>query len=404
MKTPGQAVSASARRGPEPARPALLRSLNDAAALWLLLEHGALSRVDMVRLTGISKPTASQLLARLEHAGLVRSVGLTSGRPGRSALLYALNPAAGYAAALDVTPRRIQARVADLTGSVVGEFELKRPDRTVGSGPASALAALEPALAEAGLHCRSLTSVVVAATGSYDADADCLRYARDLRSWSDAGLVQTLERMTGVPVFIENDVNLAAVAERQLGAAQDISDFFLFWAGDGIGGALLLDDRLRRGVTGGAGEIAFLQPTGADAVHRPMRSGSGAFERWVGGPALAELAQAHGLPGKNAVALVAAASASGTAPARAFLDELALRYAHGLSAVIVVLDPGAIVLAGPVIAAGGESLRARVGHHLEEIAVTIPRLLLSTVVDDPVLTGAMCTSLAHARETVFGRA
>lgn len=398
-RTPGR----GAAQPPEPARPALLRSLNDAAALRLLLEHGALSRVDMVRLTGISKPTASQLLARLEDAGLVRSVGRSTGGPGRSAVLFELDPACGHAAALDVTPQRIHAQVADITGRIVGEHVLRRPPRTVGSGPANALLALDPALAEAGLRRRQLSSVVIAATGSYDSDGDRLRYARDLKGWSDEGLVRTLQRATGVPVFIENDVNLAAVAERRVGAAQDISDFFLFWAGDGIGGALLLDDRLRRGATGGAGEIAFLQPPGADTVHRPQRSGSGALELWAGGTALADLAHESGLHGRDAVALVTAAVAAGEDGA-AFLDGLALRYAQGLCSVIAVLDPGAIVLAGPVVDAGGEPLRARVGHHLDTLAVTSPRLLRGTVSGNPVLVGAMCTALDHARATVFGAA
>ena len=84
-RTPGHGAPASVHPTPEPARPALLRTLNDATALRLLLAHGALSRVDMVRLTGVSKPTASQLLARLEEAGLVRSVGRSTGGPGRSA-------------------------------------------------------------------------------------------------------------------------------------------------------------------------------------------------------------------------------------------------------------------------------------------------------------------------------
>jgi predicted NBD/HSP70 family sugar kinase len=215
--------------------------------------------------------------------------------------------------------------------------------------------------------------------------------------------VRTLQRATGVPVFIENDVNLAAVAERRVGAAQDISDFFLFWAGDGIGGALLLDDRLRRGATGGAGEIAFLQPPGADTVHRPHRSGSGALELWAGGTALADLAHECGLQGRGAVALVTAAVAAGP-DGQSFLDELAQRYAHGISSVIAVLDPGAIVLAGPVIDAGGEPLRARVEHHLDILAVTSPRLLRGTVGGNPVLVGAMCTALDHARATVFGAA
>ncbi|MEO7979557.1 MAG: ROK family transcriptional regulator [Sporichthyaceae bacterium] len=388
---------------PEPARPARLRSLNDATALRLLLAHGALSRVDMVRLTGISKPTASQLLARLEGAGLVRAVGRSTGGPGRSAVLFELDPASGHAAALDVTPHRIHAQVADITGKIVGEHVLRRPPRTAGSGPANALLALYPALAEARLHRRRLSSIVIAATGSYDVVGDRLRYARDLPGWSDERLVTTLQRATRVPVFIENDVNLAAVAERRVGAAQEISDFFLFWVGDGIGGALLLDDRLRRGATGGAGEIAFLQPSGAETVHRPQRSGAGAMELWAGGAALADLARENGLHGREAVALVTAAVAAGDDGA-GFLDGLARRYAQGLSSVIAVLDPGAIVLAGPVLAAGGEPLRALIGHHLSTMAITSPPFIRGTVSGNPVLVGAMCTALDHARAAVFGAA
>lgn len=395
--------SHSATPAPVPARPALLRSLNDAAALWLLLEHGALSRVDMVRLTGISKPTASQLLARLESAGLVRTVGRSTGGTGRSAVLFELDPTCGHAAALDVTPQRIHAQVADITGRIVGEHVLQRRARSAGTRPAAALLALEPALVEAGLRRRRLSSIVIAATGSYDMGSDRLRYARDLRGWSDEGLVSTLQRASRVPVFIENDVNLAAVAERRVGAAQELSDFFLFWAGDGIGGALLLDDRLRRGATGGAGEIAFLQPPGAETVHRPQRSGSGALELWAGGAALANLALEYGLHGRDSVALVKAAVAAGE-QAAGFLDQLALRYAQGLGSVIAVLDPGAIVLAGPVVEAGGEPLRARISHHLDTMAVTSPRLVRGTVTGNPVLVGAMCTALDHARATVFGAA
>ena len=132
-------------------------------------------------------------------------------------------------------------------------------------------------LRSAGLKRSHLSCVVVAATGSYDANADRIRYARHLSGWNGAGVVKSLQTAMGVPVFIENDVNLAAVAERRIGAAQDIVDFFLFWVDDGIGGALILEDQLRRGSTGGAGEIAFLQPAGAPIVHNPVRGGSGAL-------------------------------------------------------------------------------------------------------------------------------
>lgn len=98
--------------------------MNDRAALDLLLEHGPLSRTRIGKLTGLSKPTASQLLARLEAAGLVLATGTSEALPGPNAQLHEVNPAAAYAAGLDVTPERVLAAVADITGWTVGEYEL----------------------------------------------------------------------------------------------------------------------------------------------------------------------------------------------------------------------------------------------------------------------------------------
>ncbi len=98
--------------------------MNDRAALDLLLEHGPLSRTRIGKLTGLSKPTASQLLARLEAAGLVVATGTSEGRPGPSAQLYTVNPRAAHVAGLDVNGQRIVAAVADVTGATVGQFEL----------------------------------------------------------------------------------------------------------------------------------------------------------------------------------------------------------------------------------------------------------------------------------------
>jgi predicted NBD/HSP70 family sugar kinase len=316
-------------------------------------------------------------------------------------MLYEINPAAGFAAALDVTPGRIHAQVADITGAVIGEYELQRPSRASGSGPANARNALDHALRLAGLNRSSLLCVVVAATGSYDAEADRIRYARRLYGWNDVGLMKSLRRDVGLDVYIENDVNLAAVAELRVGAAQDISDFFLFWVDEGIGGALMLENRLRRGVTGGAGEIAFLQPAGAAVVHNPVRGGSGGLEQWAGGTELVKLARAHGVQGTDPAALVATAVSSDLPSAAEFINEMALRFAIGLSAVIAVIDPGAIVLAGSVMSAGGEPLRAQISRHLADVAITNPQLLSSKVEGNAVLAGALHTSLDHARTSVF---
>ena len=152
-----------------PGTPRLLRGMNDRAALDLLLEHGPLSRTRLGELTGLSKPTASQLLARLERAGLVVATGVREGGPGRNAQLYEINPVSAHVAALDVTPTRIVAAVADVSGRVVGRSELRTRR---GSGDTAAAAgrahALDDALAEPGLDRADLHRVVIGTPGAFD--------------------------------------------------------------------------------------------------------------------------------------------------------------------------------------------------------------------------------------------
>ena len=134
-----------------PGTPSLLRGINDRAALDLLLEHGPLSRSRLGELTGLSKPTAAQLLTRLADAGLVITSGNTLGGPGPRAQLYAVNPDAAHVVALDVTPSRILAAVADITGRTVGDFELPTPRKAGSDAVAHVLHAIDGAAASAGL-------------------------------------------------------------------------------------------------------------------------------------------------------------------------------------------------------------------------------------------------------------
>jgi DNA-binding transcriptional ArsR family regulator len=113
-----------------PGTPQLLRAINDRAALKALLEHGPLTRPELGDLTGLSKPTASQLLTRLRETGLVILEGRRGGNLGRTAEEYGINPSAAHVCGLDITPSRIEAVVADLTGGIAGEFRLPTPRRS----------------------------------------------------------------------------------------------------------------------------------------------------------------------------------------------------------------------------------------------------------------------------------
>ncbi|MFA3872419.1 ROK family protein [Streptomyces sp. MMCC 100] len=394
-----------------PGTPRVLRAMNDRAALDLLLEHGPLSRTRIGKLTGLSKPTASQLLARLEAAGLVLAGGTTEGRPGPGAQLYEVNPAAAYAAGLDVTPDRILAAVADVTGRTVGRHELPTPGRRPAAPVVQQVTdALDGAVKAAGLARDDVHRLVIGTPGAFDPGTGRLRYASHLPGWHSPTLLDDLAAALPMPVEYENDVNLAAVAEQRLGAARGHDDFVLLWNQEGLGAALVLGGRLHRGWTGGAGEVGFLPVPGAPLVRKVSRTGSGGFQELAGSQALAGLARELGvtdLPSgpypEVAAALVARAARadSDDEPHRRLLQTYATRLATGLASLVSVLDPELVVLSGTSLTAGGEALRDLVRDELEELAASRPRLAVGDVTEHPVLRGALESALATTRDEVF---
>ncbi|MFD8548444.1 ROK family transcriptional regulator [Streptomyces sp. NPDC059649] len=375
--------------------------MNDRAALDLLVSQGPLTRTQIGELTGLSKPTASQLLARLEAAGLVRTTGNVTGRPGPNAQLYEVDPAAAQVAALAVDQLGITAAVADITGRVLGEERVGTdavakdvPNRTA----RLVAEAVDGALAKAGLDREQLHGTVIGTPGALDPQTGRLRYAPHLPDWHSRALKEELAEVLGTPITIENDVNLAAVAEQHDGAAQDFDDFVLVWADEGVGAAIVLGGRLLRGATGGAGEIGYMPLPGAPLARGGDRSAArpdagGGFQRLVGSPSVIALAHAYGAPAVRTV---------GEALARDDVrEEVARRLATGLAAVVAVVDPRLVVLSGEVPQAGGEALRALVEEEFTGLALPRPELRLSDIDGNPILIGALRTALAEARDAVF---
>ncbi|MEV8361380.1 ROK family transcriptional regulator [Streptomyces niveus] len=384
--------------------------MNDRAALDLLLAHGTLSRTRIGKLTGLSKPTASQLLARLEAAGLVVATGTTEGRPGPNAQLYAVNAGAAHAAGLDVNPQRVLAAVADITGATVGRFELPTPGRRSADGVVTQVTnALEGAVKAAGLSRGDVHRVVIGTPGAFDPSTGRLRYASHLPGWHSPTLLDELAAALPMPVEYENDVNLAAVAEQRLGAARGHDDFVLLWNQEGLGASLVIGGRLHRGFTGGAGEVGFLPVPGTPLVRQVVKANSGGFQELAGAQSVPRLARGLGIetpeqPYADVAAglLTKAAAGHEEDPRLAELLRLfAQRLATGLASVTAVLDPEVIVLAGGVTTAGGEPLRALVQAELAELAASRPKLLIGEVRRDPVLRGALESALATTRDEVF---
>ncbi|WP_283136783.1 ROK family transcriptional regulator [Rhizohabitans arisaemae] len=388
-----------------PGTPSLLRAINDRAALRVLLERGPLTRPELAGLIGISKPTASQLLSRLADAGLVILDGIREGLPGRTAEVYRINPSAAHVAGLDVTPQRIAVTLADLVGCPVGEYRLQTPGRSGGDVVERVRAALRGACEVAGIGPDALRRVVIGIQGAVDPGTGRLGYAAHIPGWHIPRLVDTLRAGLGTGVDVENDVNLVALAEQARGTAHGHRDFALLWVSDGVGMALVLGGRLHRGSTGGAGEIGYMPVPGAPGARDAGRHATHGMQALVGGPTVLKVMRSYGYRGSDPAAAVrtaVTAAEKADHSAHAALRDLAGRLATGLAPVTAIVDPEIIVLTGDILLAGGETLRGLVELELHALTIPRPRLVLSTVEGNPVLTGALDLALTTVRDEVFG--
>jgi predicted NBD/HSP70 family sugar kinase len=387
----------------KPGTPSLLLELNDRAALELLLADGPLTRAQLSERTGVSKVTVSQMLARLEERGLVMTAGEQAGGRGPNAALYAVVPSSAYVAGLYAEQDLVSAAVADVTGRRVADVSV---DPNGADDPVGMIRdAIGRACQSAGIGFSALSAVVLGMPGVLDPRTGAPRLAVNLPTWHE-GVLDALREMLHTPVVIENDVNLAAMAERADGVAAGLDDYAFVWLGTGVGLATVIDGRVRRGVGGAAGEIGWMPVHGAPLPAGNEHPGKAGLQALAGGLAVHTLAAEHGFGGVTPADVVAAAVAAlardPQAPAAtAFLDDLAHRVAIGVAAVCSVLDPGLVVLGGTVGKAGADELAGRVAAEVPRLCLARPAVRPTSVPGEPVLRGAMQAALAQARAALF---
>jgi predicted NBD/HSP70 family sugar kinase len=396
---PRQSASSSAPS--RPGTPSLLRELNDRAALRLLLDGQSLTRSQLSEMTGVSKVTVAQMLARLEDRGLVTAAGELAGGRGPNATLYALVPSSAYVAGLYVEQGLVNTAVADVTGKVIAEV---REDTNGAPEPIGLVrSAVDRVCARAGISVDRLSAFVIGSPGVVDPRTGDPSLTINLPEWHE-GVLAGLRGALRTPVLIENDVNLAAMAERAVGAAAGSDDFCLLWVGIGIGLATVLGGRLHRGVSGAAGEIGWLPVPGAPVTSDVRHPADGGLQWLAGAEQIRRLAAEHGFAEATAGAAVRAAVAAATgipssssASGTAFLDELAYRISLGATAVCAVIDPGLVVLGGEVGLAGGPELASRVAARVRKMCLVAPRVVATEITSEPVLRGALLTAVEQAR-------
>src|SRR4029453_15303218 len=271
--------------------PRLLRAHNERTLLEHLRDAGPSSRPDLARIAGLSKPTVSQALANLESAGLVRRVGPASPSLGRTAMLYEVDPTAGYVVGVDVGRAWIRVAAADLSGAIVARRDERNRGRR-GNAPSNAVAA-------GGLTWERVAHTVVGGPGVFDPDSDRLRHAPNVPGWSRPGVMSSLREALPPTVALDNDANLAAVGERTYGSGRDARTFVYVSVGTGIGMGVIIDGELYRGAHGAAGEVGYLPLSGDEegGAAGPRAKRRGMLEEAAAADAVVRTAKRLGMEG-----------------------------------------------------------------------------------------------------------
>jgi predicted NBD/HSP70 family sugar kinase len=379
---------------PARAIPPLLKDLNERTVLDAIRDYAPVSRAEISRRVGISKPTVSQALQSLLRAGLVRETDPAGDGPRYGAVFFEPDPGAAFVLGVDLGARFVRAAVCDLAGEMRGRRDVDLPAPT----SASALATIPPLvlslLRDAEVPMEVLDGVVLGVPGAVEADSR-ISLVENVAGLEGDAFASELRSRFECPVHLENDINLAALGEQWRGVARGVDDFVFISIGTGLGAGLVLRGELHRGRNGAAGELDY-----ARSGHEQE------FDPCAG--ALCELA-ATVAAGRQTVLeqpydprLIFAAARAGDEVAGEIVAEEARRIALHVAPIAAIADVGLVVLGGG-IGMNGDLLSGAVRARLDDWLPHPPRVEASSLGDAAVLTGALAVGRRAALDNVFTR-
>jgi predicted NBD/HSP70 family sugar kinase len=367
--------------------PSLLRRINSAVVLHTLRGERSRTLTELVRATGLSRPTVEGVIEGLTQSGLVveaPALPADARKQGRPARRFRFHAEAGHLLGIEIGVHQVRVVLADLSGRVL-DWLGRDLDELV---PAEErLERVRGAVAEllraTGVARSTLWAVGVGSPGIVESDGT-VRLGTAMPGWTGLPLGDRLRRSFRCPVLVENDANAAAVAEHWTGAARGSDDVVFVMAGLSPGAGSLIGGRLHRGFGGAAGEIGALHLLGREATPERLLSTTGTPLDPLDEPAVTQ---------------VFALARDGDPLAREAVDRFLRRLVHDVAALVLALDPELVVLGG--WAAGLDGVLEPLREELARYCLRPPKVTLSALGEEAVATGALRLALDHVEEQLF---
>jgi len=385
----------------QPATVGLLRSINRAAVLDTIRRYSPISRSEIAQRLGLSLPTVMRIVDGLQAEDLVRNGGKGESTGGRPSPLLEFNGNAYAVVGADLGGSRMYGTVADLSGNIQYEVYLPRSSDHV----QQLFRLLDDLLAAPRPDGQQVRGIAVGVPGITRAREGVVTYAPSL-SWRELPLASLLSEHYDLPVFIENDVNLAALGEMSFGAGQGARDLIAVTVGIGIGAGVIIGGAIYRGHNQAAGEIGYLLPS-LQALGKRYDE-FGAFEAQASCLGLAErarraaaergLVQANASFASNLTAEdVYAAARQGEAWARQAVAETADLLALAIANMAALLNPEVVILGGSVSGAGDLLIEPIIAR-LQGVVPFPPRVVASQLGYRATAMGAIMLVLGATSE------
>jgi glucokinase len=377
-------------------RPSLLRHTNALRVLKLLRESGSCSKADLVRASGLSAPTITNVVGDLLSAGLIKPLGEGESNGGRPPDMIAFKAERGCVLAVKITSDSISFLLADLNGKELDTEEIPLANRKTTPDAICILIGDEVRrlLRKHRKKREQLLALVVGVPAITNVDEGIVLSISTLENWRSVPLRTKLNKLVGCLVIVENDTNLAALGERYCGAAQAEETFILIHIGPNVGAGIVLGGQIHHGSQWSAGEIGYLRLPGTSR-RRPTLHEFGELETVLNSAGILE-SWREGRKSTGDNETMDALGVLNLAQAGDARAEKIIQHRAGIVADIVInlsliLNPGLILLEGEV--GGHPTLIAAVQKQLQESEFAVTRIGAGKLGNVSVLWGGIAIAL-----------
>ncbi|MFC9331234.1 ROK family protein [Kitasatospora sp. NPDC057015] len=329
-----------------------LRRTNQERVLRLLLKNGAMHRAEIARQIDVSRATVSTIVNEMLERGVLVPVEVpTAGAlDGRIREQVAISRRAGVAAGLDFTLDRVAVHISDLEHHELASHSVRVPaDATASERMEAAALLLFGSLQEHGLGQDDLVGLGVGVPGQVSTVSGVVGPSLPGQPWAGINVRSMFAERFGQPTLVDNNTRLEAMAEYLWGAGRQASTMLYVSLTSGIGAALVTGGTLYRGALGGAGEFGHVS-VDFDGPACPCGN-RGCLVQKAGSPAILQLVRPL-LGADVGIGEVIAAAQEGDRACLGVLADVGAAVGHALVNVCNLLDPGRIIVGGPITALG----------------------------------------------------